>query len=99
MFYSVPVEIVARDETLASLSLLMACFIGDERFGYHGRGSTFSGTNSDFASSLGDLVGVRLRCRNVVCGLSFTVMIFKSSIIVKNPSLTPSARRFPATRI
>lgn len=93
------IDIVSCVVSLSSLSLLTVRFIGDERFGFHNGGSTCSDTIPNATSSLVYLVGLRPRCRGVVCVLSSAAVAFKSSIIVKNPSLTPSARRFPAKRI
>jgi hypothetical protein len=85
--------------SLPSLSLVTERFMGDERFGYHNDGgSTFSETIPKLDSSLECLVGLRPR-RGVVWPPSLAAKPFKSSIIVKSPSRTPSASRFPATII
>ena len=87
--------------SLPSLSLLVDRFVGDVLldFGIHNGGSLFSVTIPNPTSSLLTRVGLLPRCLGVVCALSLAVTDFKSSMTVKNPSLNPSARRFPATRI
>jgi hypothetical protein len=85
--------------SLPSLSLLMERLTGDGRLAFQRGGSRFSVAMPSPTSSLIALVGLRPRCLGVVCVLSFAATDFKSSIMVKNPSRTPSAIRLPATKI
>lgn len=92
------VSVVSCVVSLLSLSSLTLRFIGEDRLGCHNGGSTFSDTIPNLTSSRIRLVGLRPRSRSVVCALSFVVSDLKSSIIVKNPSFTSSARRLPTTK-
>ena len=90
--YDEPIEAVSLVALLSSLSRLTFRFIGedDRGCGYQNGGS----------SSLGcPFVRLRPRCIGVACTLSLAATPFKSSIIPKSPSRTPSASFRPAAKI